>query len=92
MIPTLFQRFVFLTLVAWVGSGLRGAEPTPADWAFRPVAAPAVPAVKSAGPIDAFLLSKLESQKLGFSPRADRGTLLRRVTFDLIGLPPTCWL
>ena len=89
MTSTSFRRYVLFAWVALVGSDLRGAEPTPADWAFRPVLAPAVPPVKSAGPIDAFLLTQLESQKLGFSPRADRSTLLRRVTFDLIGLPPT---
>jgi len=40
-------------------------------------------------PIDPFVLSRLQERGLEFSPEADRGTLLRRITFDLIGLPPS---
>ena len=62
-------------------------------WAFQPIAEPAVPAVQDAGwprtPIDAFVLTQLESQGLAPSPPADKRTLIRRVTYDLIGLPPT---
>jgi len=62
-------------------------------WAFRPVQKPSVPAVTSeAWPetdIDRFILSKLEAQGLAPSPAADRRTLLRRATFDLVGLPPS---
>ncbi len=62
-------------------------------WSLRPLTQPAVPAVKDSGwvrnPIDAFLLSAMEQKGLHPSPPADRATLLRRVTFDLIGLPPT---
>ena len=76
-----------------LGSSCDGgaAEPVTADWVFKkvgPVAVP-VPKGKAASPIDAFLLVKLEAKKFGYSPAADRGTLLRRVTFDLTGLPPT---
>ncbi|MEY2881176.1 MAG: hypothetical protein RLZZ15_3556, partial [Verrucomicrobiota bacterium] len=62
-------------------------------WAFQPVAKPAPPAVKSsrwvATPVDAFVLAKLEAKNLKPSPAADPRTLLRRVTYDLTGLPPT---
>ena len=62
-------------------------------WAFQPVRPPPRPAVKNSvwvkTPVDAFVLSKLESQGLTPSPAADKRTLLRRITFDLIGLPPT---
>ncbi len=62
-------------------------------WSFQPIRRPAVPRVKNADrvrtPIDAFLLTKLEEKGLGFSPEADKRTLLRRAYFDLLGLPPS---
>ena len=62
-------------------------------WAFQPVASPKLPTVRDSGwvrnPIDAFILSQLEAKGLRPSPPADRVTLLRRVTLDLVGLPPT---
>ncbi len=60
-------------------------------WALQPIRRPNVPAVRGATrtPIDAFLRASLEKRGLGFSPEADRLTLLRRVTFDLTGLAPT---
>ncbi len=59
-------------------------------WAFRPPREPAVPA-KGPGenPIDAFLGAGLERRGLSRAPPADRRTLIRRVTFDLTGLPPS---
>jgi mono/diheme cytochrome c family protein len=58
-------------------------------WAYRPVVKPAVPeAPAGTHPIDAFLAARLP-QGLKPAPSADRRTLLRRVTFDLTGLPPT---
>jgi hypothetical protein len=61
-------------------------------WAFRRVSRPPIPTVHQAGnvsnPIDAFVLSVLESKGLQPSPRASRRTLIRRVYYDLIGLPP----
>ncbi len=62
-------------------------------WAFvKPERAP-IPVVKNAAwvknPIDAFILAELEKKSLRPSAPADKATLLRRVTFDLTGLPPT---
>jgi hypothetical protein len=63
------------------------------SWAFRPPTAPAVPAVKDAawvrGPIDAFVLARLEAAGVKPAPALDRRRLLRRATFGLTGLPPT---
>jgi len=63
-----------------------------AFWAFQPVRRPQVPGDRNQetpNPIDAFLLAKLRENGLSFAPPADRRLLLRRVTFDLTGLPPT---
>src|SRR5262245_27961320 len=62
-------------------------------WAWKAPVRPAVPAVRDAGwvrnPIDAFVLVRLEAEGLAPAPPATREQLLRRVTFDLTGLPPT---
>jgi len=62
-------------------------------WAYQPVRAVSVPKVKNAAwrvsDIDAFILAKLEEKGLEPCAPADRRTLIRRATFDLIGLPPT---
>src|SRR5262249_56663321 len=69
------------------------AEP-PRDWAFKPVSKPTPPTIGNPkseirNPIDAFLLAELQKRSLGFAPETDRATFIRRVTFDLVGLPPT---
>ena len=67
-------------------------------WAFIPPVRPEVPALKSqisnlksqiSNPIDRFIVSRLEHEQLRPSPEADKTTLIRRVTLDLTGLPPT---
>src|SRR5262245_24413120 len=62
-------------------------------WAFCKIQKPVVPTVKQNGwvrsPIDSFVLAELESKGLKPAPPADKHVWLRRVTFDLIGLPPT---
>src|SRR5438445_911094 len=64
-----------------------------AFWSFQPVREVAVPQVIDktwpAGTIDRFILARLEEAGLAPSPAADRQTLIRRVTFDLVGLPAT---
>jgi hypothetical protein len=63
-------------------------------WAFQPVSKPTPPAVRAPGwpqtPIDNFVMAGLEKKHIEPAPAADRRTLIRRVTYDLIGLPPTC--
>ena len=62
-------------------------------WALKPVTTSATPAVTNSSwpsnKIDNFILSKLESKNWLPSPRANKRTLIRRITFDLTGLPPT---
>jgi Protein of unknown function (DUF1553)/Protein of unknown function (DUF1549)/Planctomycete cytochrome C len=61
-------------------------------WAFEPISRPAPPPVHNSrwtrNPIDRFVLAALESMGLAPSPEADRRALLRRISLDLIGLPP----
>jgi cytochrome c553 len=75
---------------------IAGGAPWPVDiavtterhWAFEPVRPVHPPAATGANPIDAFLAVKHNQKELTPTPPADRRTLMRRVTFDLIGLPP----
>jgi cytochrome c553 len=85
-------------LAAAIDSLTPAAAPAPGSrdhisWVFRPPVEPKVPAVRNAAwvrnPIDAFLLGKLEQKGIAPAPPASKRALLRRVYFDLIGLPPT---
>ena len=61
-------------------------------WSYQPLVRPEVPVISdpwASSPIDRFILKKLNEEGLSPSPPADRRTLIRRLTFDLIGLPPT---
>ena len=66
---------------------------TAEHWSFQPIKQHSVPKVKNSAwvrnPIDAFILSKLETAGIAPSKQADKRTLIRRVSFDLTGLPPT---
>src|SRR5262245_56033033 len=73
------------------------AAPAPAPdsdwWSLKPLVRPPVPHLEAsstagANPIDTFVMAKLAERGLGLSPEADRRTLIRRIYFDLIGLPP----
>ena len=92
------------SLAAWVKMGAPWPDaPVPSAgskaalsktlWSLQPVRDPAPPKVEHSDrvalPVDAFILEKLEAKKLEPSPLADRRTLIRRATFDLLGLPPT---
>jgi mono/diheme cytochrome c family protein len=85
-------------LTQWVKAGApfgsaKAAAASSQLWALSPVKRPLVPAVKNKAwvknPVDAFVLAELERRGLKPSPFADRTTLIRRVSLDLIGLPPT---
>ena len=82
-----------LVLLALTASRAEKPKSSSSNWAFQPPQAAVIPEVKNAdwprSPIDSFTLSKLE--KVGLTPVADAGraTLVRRLYFDLVGLPPT---
>jgi hypothetical protein len=82
---------VALLLVGWLAPWTSASQEE--HWAFRAPVRPAVPApgLKAwvRNPIDAFVLARLEREGLTPSARAGRETLLRRLSLDLIGLPPT---
>jgi len=93
---------VFLCLAAPLPAAAPPARvPPPTHWAFRTPQRPVLPKVTissaaspastspAATPVDAFLLAKLGERGWTYAPEADRRTLLRRLSFDLIGLPPT---
>lgn len=77
------------TLTQWIKEGAVYER----HWAFNPLSkSVAVPSIEGAWPrndIDRFILARLIAERLGPSPEANRSCWLRRVTFDLIGLPPT---
>jgi hypothetical protein len=74
-------------------SGAPAADEPKQHWAFQPVGKQALPVVRDRSwpctSVDKFILAKLEEKGLAPSPSADRRTLIRRATFDLLGLPPT---
>ncbi|MEX2112664.1 MAG: PSD1 and planctomycete cytochrome C domain-containing protein, partial [Pirellulales bacterium] len=78
---------------AVIATGEGAPDAWKSHWAFQPLEAPPQPAVKQADwpqtPLDVFVLAQLEGQGLAPSPPADRRTLIRRASYDLLGLPPT---
>ena len=87
------------TLRDWIDAGavwpdaLAGEDAARNHWAFLPPVRPPIPTVKDAkwprNDIDRFVLARLDKEGLAPSPEADRTTLIRRLSLDLIGLPPT---
>lgn len=86
-----FTRWVELG-APWPAARNQSIRPA-AHWAFQPVRQPPIPAVRAADwcqtSVDAFVRAKLEAAGLPPSPPADRRTLLRRLSYDLTGLPPS---
>jgi mono/diheme cytochrome c family protein len=85
---------------AWIDSGATWPDGVDGEssaksthWAFSPTSRPATPAPRrqdwGRNPIDAFILSRLETERVEPSAEADRPTLIRRLSLDLLGLPPT---
>lgn len=74
----------------WIDDGATWPSgPASAWWAFRKPVRPAVPADAPANPIDFFIDRKLAAANIPAAPEADRLTLIRRASYDLLGLPPT---
>ncbi|MCA8972887.1 MAG: DUF1549 domain-containing protein, partial [Planctomycetes bacterium] len=73
--------------------GMKFTSEQKSFWAFQPMSNPSPPEVEDSSwvksPMDLFILEKLREAKLTPAPATDRRVLIRRVTFDLIGLPPT---
>ena len=85
-------------LKSWIDSGANApADEKPeraVHWAFVPPSRPEVPRIRNSkseirNPIDAFILARLQNEGITPSPEANRITLLRRLSLDLLGLPPT---
>ncbi len=89
------------TLRAWIEQGLDWPETAAGSvtkaasthWAYQPLTPPALSMVKHAAwpisDLDRIILARLEKEKIAPSPAADRATYIRRLSFDLLGLPPT---
>ncbi len=92
MAPT-FRYLLTLTSALVAAVAVAVAADPPKDWAFVTPKRGEVPSSKfqvpSQHPIDGFVFARLAKAGLSPSPQADKATLLRRVTFDLTGLPPT---
>ncbi|MEZ5385843.1 MAG: DUF1549 domain-containing protein, partial [Prosthecobacter sp.] len=91
-------------LEEWIAQGAKTARPEPAQlgpehaftdeerawWAFQPIRRPSVPKTSAgSNPIDAFIEARLKEHGLSFSPQAPAATLIRRMSVNLTGLPPT---
>src|SRR5206468_1891737 len=82
------------TLRSWIDAGavwpdeFAGAKDAKPHWSLTSLVKPALPSADG-NPIDAFIRAKLAEKKFAPSPEADRRTLIRRLSYDLTGLPPT---
>jgi hypothetical protein len=91
--PKRLFRFSSALALCLLAAQLHSEEPAQSFWAFQPPQAAPIPQVRSSdwpqNPIDHFILAKLEEAGLRPGPPATKRELIRRVTFDLTGLPPT---
>jgi len=79
---TVLQTLVLLITACWVTAD--------DHWSWQPLQRPAVPDdSRHTNPVDAFITAKLRQLKLSLAPEANRRTLIRRLSFNLTGLPPT---
>lgn len=87
-------------ITTWIKQGAKGpegeisaSEYKSSHWSFQPIERPEIPIVSRPGwirnPIDAFILAKLDGQNIAPSPETAKTTLIRRVSLDLTGLPPS---
>jgi Protein of unknown function (DUF1553)/Protein of unknown function (DUF1549) len=97
------KQIVTVCLLVWLTNGIDSpakatdgrefSEDERSYWVFQPLNSPTVPQVRDhqwvQNPIDAFILQRLEAEAIEPSVEADRVTLIRRVSFDLLGVPPT---
>ena len=78
---------------SWAADMRGNANTKSQHWAFQPLDPPSLPLVRDPSftrtAVDVFVQPALKKQGLRFAPRADRAILLRRLSFDLTGLPPT---
>ena len=93
MPPASFNKTLTPVQIATLERWIQEGAPWDTHWSFVPPQRRPLPAVRNGkwvrNPVDAFILARLEREGLAPSPEADRATLLRRVTLDLTGLPPT---
>lgn len=92
MPPADFDKQLTKHQIDLIGRWIKQGGEFKPHWAFIPPKQPATPNVSSKQnltAIDAFIVAKLKSEGLNLAERADKETLIRRVTFDLTGLPPT---
>ncbi|WP_419190043.1 PSD1 and planctomycete cytochrome C domain-containing protein [Stieleria marina] len=97
MPPPNSNRSVSAQQIQQIGQWIHDGAKWERHWSFRPIVTPPVPVVTAVDtserriqhPIDAFIQQKLVDSKLSAAPLADRRTLIRRLSLDLTGLPPT---
>jgi hypothetical protein len=82
------SRFCVITLLMVCGLAMASATNS-THWAFQPLVRPPLPSIKYSNPIDASVFSKLSKKNGALDAEADRRTLIRRLSFDLRGLPPS---